>query len=1293
MANRIKIRRGSGTPTTSNTEAYELAYDYTADILYIHDGASNTMVPVGGGGDADTLDGINSTSFLRSDAADTASGVITFSNRITSTGTDGFTIGNYSGYDRIVNNSNVFRFLTDGDAYANMQFATVTAGTWQGTAIDATYVGNLPASKITTGAFDIDRLPTAAVSNGDTDNVPTGDHVYDFVTGQGYLTSVPNHSASLITSGTLDNARLNTDMQLSAAAPRYKLQETGVTNTPVWWMVADGGNYSIRLNNTGNYPMSIQTNGENNAVSSVDFAYNTNITNGGQLTLSGGTNAVINVNSTADSFIEKDSGTNLYIANNASDQDIYFRINDGGTQKIAIKIDASEIGNVLLPNWNQALKVGASGNILLYHSSTAANFINTTGDMSIENQADDKDIILKSDDGAGGTTPYIRLDGSATQTLLYQNTRLQADGKSLSVGANNDLRMIHDTHSYLQNTSTSMLVIQNTGVDQDISFMANDNGSNNHVMRIQGATGRVGIGTTSPGYKLTVEGDVNINQGSYYRVGGRSVLNGDSSYHTFIRPNGVPGIYLGGASDARNYYDNNNHRFRTAGSAANLGEWNSTGLGIGTTSPSYKLDITHAGAGLRLNSTGDQQLRFARSGGNDISIEHDANQFYFYNRGTSKVLMLMANSGDVRVGNNSNPSLEIRNTATSAGSGPSLVFGHDQSGTNSIGRISSYLTDGSQAGRSAVVRHWYRQSGSEHLGLQLGDTSGYLRLYRKGDTSDYLEIIRNTDHSQFRIPSGGNYHKFITDSGYLLIGAQNTSHCHYTTDRANHWFNQMIYVNGGIVSSYNSDLSLRRNGANSDSILIQDNAVKVYTDATNERFRFGSTNRSFNTLVVGPINNNSKAFIRANDGYSTATTPDYTWYYNDQCGIYHPAGNTIGFSAGSEKVKISTYGLYSADDIYIGHGGSDYSPGLQFMGGSNTPGANEYENAKLAYYDNSGTGFMRYYIGRSAGAHEWYIGGTRMFSFDNSGNLALRNDGSTQGASIQRVGGIQFTWDRDTYGTSNDHSIRSDSDNLIISSYDDVTINLDSNNNDGASTFQVRQHSTSLTGGTLLAEINQDGHVYAAGQLRTPNWVNVENNGALLRLYKSNWSNATTHDILFNGYGTNFGDYTYLKSAGNSTTDQGIIVVADSYIYMGRDNLTTGAIDNSATAPITDTCFRLDASGNGLFDGDVVAYSTTIASDARLKENVKDLNYGLKDVLDIRPVSFDWKDKRNGQHDIGVIAQEIEKIIPEVVVEVDTLNSEDTHKTVDYAKLTSVLIKAVQEQQQQINELKEKLNG
>ena len=50
------------------------------------------------------------------------------------------------------------------------------------------------------------------------------------------------------------------------------------------------------------------------------------------------------------------------------------------------------------------------------------------------------------------------------------------------------------------------------------------------------------------------------------------------------------------------------------------------------------------------------------------------------------------------------------------------------------------------------------------------------------------------------------------------------------------------------------------------------------------------------------------------------------------------------------------------------------------MGGSNTPGANEYENAKL----HTGTGLMRYIIGRSAGSHKFYIGGTEKVSIDNN---------------------------------------------------------------------------------------------------------------------------------------------------------------------------------------------------------------------------------------------------------------------------------------------------------------------
>jgi hypothetical protein len=121
--------------------------------------------------------------------------------------------------------------------------------------------------------------------------------------------------------------------------------------------------------------------------------------------------------------------------------------------------------------------------------------------------------------------------------------------------------------------------------------------------------------------------------------------------------------------------------------------------------------------------------------------------------------------------------------------------------------------------------------------------------------------------------------------------------------------------------------------------------------------------------------------------------------------------------------------------------------------------------------------------------------------------------------------------------------------------------------------------------------------------------------------------------------------------------------------------------------------FRMDTSGNFHADADIIAFSTTTASDIKFKENVKSIPYGLKEVLQMNPVEFDWIEKRDGQHDIGFIAQEMEKIVPEVIKETETLEVGGTHKTMDYAKLTSILVQAIQEQQEQINELKEKLNG
>jgi hypothetical protein len=70
----------------------------------------------------------------------------------------------------------------------------------------------------------------------------------------------------------------------------------------------------------------------------------------------------------------------------------------------------------------------------------------------------------------------------------------------------------------------------------------------------------------------------------------------------------------------------------------------------------------------------------------------------------------------------------------------------------------------------------------------------------------------------------------------------------------------------------------------------------------------------------------------------------------------------------------------------------------------------------------------------------------------------------------------------------------------------------------------------------------------------------------------------------------------------------------------------------------------------------------------------------------LRGVYFEWK--ANSKHDIGIIAEEVGEVIPEVVAYED--NVKDA-KSLDYARMVSVLVEAIKEQQKQIEELKLKI--
>ena len=104
--------------------------------------------------------------------------------------------------------------------------------------------------------------------------------------------------------------------------------------------------------------------------------------------------------------------------------------------------------------------------------------------------------------------------------------------------------------------------------------------------------------------------------------------------------------------------------------------------------------------------------------------------------------------------------------------------------------------------------------------------------------------------------------------------------------------------------------------------------------------------------------------------------------------------------------------------------------------------------------------------------------------------------------------------------------------------------------------------------------------------------------------------------------------------------------------------------------------------------GDVLVFGVTTstdfnsASDINLKENIQPIINPIDKVLQINGVSFDWKE--TGRSSMGVIAQDVEKVLPELV------NGTDS-KTVNYNGLIGLLIEVVKEQQKEINNLKENI--
>ena len=167
--------------------------------------------------------------------------------------------------------------------------------------------------------------------------------------------------------------------------------------------------------------------------------------------------------------------------------------------------------------------------------------------------------------------------------------------------------------------------------------------------------------------------------------------------------------------------------------------------------------------------------------------------------------------------------------------------------------------------------------------------------------------------------------------------------------------------------------------------------------------------------------------------------------------------------------------------------------------------------------------------------------------------------------------------------------------------------------------------------------------------------------------------------------------YLYSKGEdfiiGNASTSKSII------FFTGGDALTneklrlnsSGVISKSHFLPSADNTYDLGSSTHKWRN--IYSNNMLNLSDSRLKKNITNLNYGLSDILKMRSVQYNWKEGEDRDTKIGFLAQDLRKVIPEVVVG----DAQKENLAVNYIELIPVLVNAIKEQQQQIDQLKKEV--
>lgn len=484
----------------------------------------------------------------------------------------------------------------------------------------------------------------------------------------------------------------------------------------------------------------------------------------------------------------------------------------------------------------------------------------------------------------------------------------------------------------------------------------------------------------------------------------------------------------------------------------------------------------------------------------------------------------------------------------------------------------------------------------------------------------------------------------------------------------------VIKVNNAQVGKFEANslaLGLSATTANSpNSYAFGSSAAIGYNK--NNAFAIGNSAavNSDNSFAIGnnSVANGSNSFAigngsAANNANSLAIGPNATTAYSisDAIAIGDNASVTSsnGIAIGSNSISANKTEATAQSSMAIGVDATSHSTNAIVIGTSATTGYNLTNPIA---------------IGKSALAN-----GDNAVVIGNSATIGYTSNSTALGAATSVSGNNSTAVGYNTAVTQNNALVLGDLTNA------NLAVGIGSESFSGSAREKLL-----VDAGTSASSYNV---ISGKGTINNYLQLNIQN--------RSNGASASSDIVATADNGNETNNFVNLGINSSGYGSSGVLAGANNaYLYTtGNDFIIGNSTNNKSlifyTTASSNSTERMRITSAGLIPGQDNTYSagnttnrwtavwavngTIQTSDERLKKNIHPLAYGLNEVMQLKPVSYDWKDN-SGTAKIGLLAQEVKKIIPQVVVG----NEEKENLGMNYAELVPVLINAVKEQQQQI---------